>query len=162
MPSQVLDFKIPLEVLSSPFSTSKGVSLKVFGYVCFVHVHGPARSKLDPRALKCVFVGYSPTHNGYKCYHPPSRKHFVSMDVTFFKPQSYFSPYQTPLQGESEIEEDFLTLLPVPTPMLESERQQLTNESPTEPIDRPSVLPVEELRAYSKRQKNKTIHDATC
>jgi len=35
-------------VLSPPFSTSKGVSLKVFGCVCFVHVHGPAMSKLEP------------------------------------------------------------------------------------------------------------------
>jgi hypothetical protein len=39
----------------------------------------------------------------------PSRKHFVSMDVPFFKPQSYFSSLQTPLQEESKIEEDFLT-----------------------------------------------------
>jgi hypothetical protein len=69
MPSRILDFKTPLELLSSPFSTSKGVYPKVFYCVCFVHVHGLARSKLDPRALKCVFVGYSPTQKGYKCYH---------------------------------------------------------------------------------------------
>jgi len=61
MTSRVLDFKTPLEVLSPLFSTSKGLSLKVFGCVCFVHIHGPARGKLDLRALKCVFVGYSPT-----------------------------------------------------------------------------------------------------
>jgi hypothetical protein len=30
------DFKTPLEVLSPPFSTSKGVSPKVFDCVCFV------------------------------------------------------------------------------------------------------------------------------
>jgi transposase InsO family protein len=75
MPSRVLDFQTPLEVLSLPLSTAKGVSPKVFGCVCFVHIHGPIRSKLDPRSLKCVFVGYSPTQKGYKCYHPPSRKY---------------------------------------------------------------------------------------
>jgi hypothetical protein len=32
---------------------------KVFGCVCFVRDHRPSVSKLDPRALKCVFVGYS-------------------------------------------------------------------------------------------------------
>jgi len=94
-------------VLSPPFSTSKGVAPKVFDCVCFVHVHGPARSKLDPRALKCVFVGYSPTQKEYKCYHPLSRKPFVSMDITFFEPPSYISSSKTPLQGESKIEEDF-------------------------------------------------------
>jgi hypothetical protein len=29
------------------------------------------------------------------------------MDITFFEPQSYFSSSQTPLQGESKIEDDF-------------------------------------------------------
>jgi hypothetical protein len=67
MPSRALDFKTPLKVLSPSFSTSKVVSPKVFYCVCFVHVHGPAKSRLDPQALKCVFVGYSPTQNGYKC-----------------------------------------------------------------------------------------------
>lgn len=74
MPSPVLDFQTPLEVLSPHHSTAKGVSPKVFGCVCFVHIHGPTRSKLDPKSLKCVFVGYSPTQKGYKYYHPPSRK----------------------------------------------------------------------------------------
>jgi hypothetical protein len=56
----------------------------------------------------------------------------------------------------------FLTPLPVPTPMPEPEQQQVTNESPTEPTDKPSSLHVEELRDYSRRQKTKTIPDATC
>jgi hypothetical protein len=97
MPSRVLDFQTPLEVLSPPLSTAKDVSPKVFGCVCFVHIHGSTRSKLDPRSLKCVFVGYSPTQKRYKCYHPPSRKCFVSMDVTFFEQQSYSSSTLTPL-----------------------------------------------------------------
>jgi hypothetical protein len=164
MPSRFLDFQTPLEVLSPPLSTVIGVSPKFFGCVCFVYIHGPARSKLDPRSLKCVFVGYSSTQKGYKCYHPPSRKYFVSMDVTFFEQQSYSSSTPTPLQGESQIEEgeDFLSPLPVPILMLEPEQQQITNESPTEPIDQPCAPPVEELRVYSRRQKAKTIPDATC
>ena len=54
--------------------------------------------------LSSVFVGYSPTQKGYKCYHPPTRKWYVSMDVNFFEEQSYFTPL-TPLQGERHIEE---------------------------------------------------------
>jgi hypothetical protein len=61
MPSRVLNFKTPLEELSPPLSTSKCVSPKMFGCVCFVHIHGLTQRKLDPRALKCIFVGYSPT-----------------------------------------------------------------------------------------------------
>jgi hypothetical protein len=163
MPSRVLDFQTPLEVLSPPYSTTKGVSPKVFGCVCFVHIHGPTKSKLEPRSLKCVFVGYSPTQKGYKCYHPPSRKYFVSMNVTFFKQQSYFSSTSTPLQGESQIEEDedVSSSLHVPTLMPEPE-QQVTNESQTEPTDQPCTPPVEELRVYSRCQKAKTTPNATC
>ena len=50
----------------------------MFGCKCFFHTR--TGGKLDPRALKCVFVGYSPTHKDYKYYHPPSRKYFVSME----------------------------------------------------------------------------------
>jgi hypothetical protein len=43
-------------------------------------------------------------------------------------------------------------------PEPEQEQPQVTNESPTLPL----APPVEELRVYSKRQKAKTIPDATC
>jgi transposase InsO family protein len=162
MPSRVLEFKTPLEVLSPPFSTSKGVSPKVFGCVCFVHIHGQTLGKLDPRALKCVFVGYSPTQKGYKCYHPHSRKRFVSMDVTFFESQPYFSSPQTSLQGESPSEEksSMSNPLPVPAPMPEHDKQYLTDESPIDASCEPP--PVTELRVYSRRQKSKATPDATC
>jgi hypothetical protein len=51
MPSRVLDFKTALEVFSPPLSISKGVSSKVFGYACVVHICGLTC------ALKCIFVG---------------------------------------------------------------------------------------------------------
>jgi hypothetical protein len=34
------------------------VPLKVFGCTCFVRDHGPLEGKLDPCAVKCIFVGY--------------------------------------------------------------------------------------------------------
>ena len=55
---------------------------KIFGCVFFVHAHSPNRGKLDPRAVKCIFLGYFSTQKGYKCYHPPSKNFFVLVDVT--------------------------------------------------------------------------------
>ncbi|XP_070010774.1 uncharacterized protein [Nicotiana sylvestris] len=44
----------------------------------------------------------------YKCYHPPSKRSFVSMDVTFREFEPYFSITSSPLQGESSKEEEVI------------------------------------------------------
>ncbi|BAT89058.1 hypothetical protein VIGAN_05273900 [Vigna angularis var. angularis] len=65
-----------MEALSSFYpnlSTTNNLKPRVFGCISYVHIHNTDRGKLDPRALKCVFVGYSLTQKGYKCYHPPSK-----------------------------------------------------------------------------------------
>lgn len=84
MPSRVLKFKTLIDVLFLSLSLSFFVVPPlVFGCVCFIHLPISARGKLDPRGLMCIFLRYSPTQKGYRCYHPPKRKRFVSMDVTF-------------------------------------------------------------------------------
>lgn len=107
LPSRVLGFKSPMDMLSQFYpnlQTTNNLVPRIFGCVSFVHIHGPNRGKLDPRALKCLFVGYSSTQKGYKCYHPPSKRFYVSIDVTFHEHRSYFStPY---LQGENSTTED--------------------------------------------------------
>ena len=72
VPSRVLDFQTPLDVLQkhvSLVSVSK-LPLKVFGCNAYVHVYSHQRSKLDACALRCVFIGYANNQKGYKCYHP--------------------------------------------------------------------------------------------
>ena len=71
LPTRVLGKKSPIELLTHSSSLFP-IPPKVFGCVSFVHNHYPTRKKLDPRALKCVFLGYSPIQKGYKCYHSPS------------------------------------------------------------------------------------------
>jgi hypothetical protein len=57
--------------------------LKVFGCITYVHVHDEKRSKLDPKAEKCIFIGYSLEQKGYKCFNPSTRKLQVRRDVVF-------------------------------------------------------------------------------
>ena len=77
LPSRVLGNKTPISVLSQfypEFNKSNHFPPKIFGSVSYVHIHTQNRGKLGPRAVKCVFLGYSSTQKGYKCYHPNSKK----------------------------------------------------------------------------------------
>ena len=93
MPSRVLKFQTPCQTLLKSFPTTRLISIvppKIFGCFVFVHINQQHRSKLDPRSLKCIFLGYSANKKGYKCYSPVTRKFYNSMDVTFFETQPYY------------------------------------------------------------------------
>jgi hypothetical protein len=65
MSLRILGMKSPTELLLGRREFK--VPPKVFGCVCFVRDHRPSVEKLDPHAVKCIFVGYSSTQKGYKC-----------------------------------------------------------------------------------------------
>ena len=57
--------------------------LKVFGCIAYVHVPDELRKKLEPKAEKCIFIGYSLEQKGYRCYNPVKSEFRVSRDVIF-------------------------------------------------------------------------------
>ena len=87
-PSRILGMKTPCEMLLG--ENKFVVPPKVFGCTCFVRDHRPLVNKLDPRAVKCIFVGYSSGQKGYKCWSPNERRLFISMDVTFRESIPYY------------------------------------------------------------------------
>ena len=75
--TRLLDYNSPREVFSKFFLDLRTINHlvpKVFRCVSFIHIHQNNQVKLDPRAFKCVFIGYSSTQKGYKCYHPPTKR----------------------------------------------------------------------------------------
>jgi transposase InsO family protein len=140
MPSRILKGKSPFEMFfpgKNPFS----VPPRVFGCVSFVHNHSPNRDKLDPRAHKCIFLGYSRTQKGYWCYSPSLRKHFVSADVTFFEDIPYYSP-----QGR-QLQESMLSAPVIPT--------HVPIAPPTFPIS--IVPPVPPISQVYVRRRNQDV-----
>lgn len=100
-------YETPLKRVQSFVSTphlQSHLPLNVFGCIAFVQNHSQNRSKLDLRDIKCIFVGYSPTKKGYKCYESTTRKNFVSLDVNILWKHSLL-PKPFPL-GKINIIED--------------------------------------------------------
>ncbi|KAL6339370.1 hypothetical protein AAG906_032899 [Vitis piasezkii] len=140
--SRVLDNKSPVEILKSfypHFITSNGLTPRVFGCTTFVHVHSQHRDKLDPRAIKCVFLGYSSTQKGYKCYNPSARKLYISTDVTFTKNKHFFS--KSSLQGEISIMEyspcESFEPLDLPHVSTHGDEKPESPNFPTKPVSSP-------------------------
>ena len=66
--------------------TGKEISynqLKVFGCKAFILVPKEQRSKLDDKALPCIFIGYGNEEFNYKFWNPETRKFIRSRDVVF-------------------------------------------------------------------------------
>ncbi|MCO5580587.1 hypothetical protein L7F22_046110 [Adiantum nelumboides] len=65
--------------------------LKVFGCIAYVHIPDELRTKLDPKAEKCIFIGYSLEQKGYKCYNPITHHVRVSRNVVFYEMASWYA-----------------------------------------------------------------------
>ena len=98
----MIDYESPLNRLRIVFPNMKlfsGLPAQIFGCVAFVH---QSVGKLDPRALRCVFVGYSSTQKGYQCYHSSTQKFLVSANVMFYECELYYKSKESHEMTSSE------------------------------------------------------------
>ncbi|KAG7572488.1 Integrase catalytic core [Arabidopsis suecica] len=87
-PTRILNDQSPFQILNRQNPNID--HLRVFGSLCFVFVPGDLRNKLEPKSTKCVFIGYSTTQKGYKCFDPVNNRYHVSRDVKFMEDKAYF------------------------------------------------------------------------
>lgn len=100
IPSRVIEFKTPLQKLHESIDKPLNHNLepRVFGCTTYVHQN---IGKLEPRSIRCFFMGYADYKKGYRCYDPHEDKVYVTRDVVFHETVPYFD-HAGPLQGERE------------------------------------------------------------
>ncbi|KAM1014396.1 hypothetical protein ACFX2C_044387 [Malus domestica] len=81
MPTSVLLDKSPFEVL---FGVVPQIShLRIFGCACYPLLKPYLSNKLQPKTIKCVFLGYASQYKGYICYDASGNRTYISRHVIF-------------------------------------------------------------------------------
>ena len=89
LPQQRLSFSSPFEKL---WNIKPTVSyFRVFGCICYVFVPNHLRSKMDKKAVRCIFVGYDGQRKGWRCCDPTTGKCYTSRNVVFDESSSWWS-----------------------------------------------------------------------
>ena len=57
----------------------------MFGCAAYSHVSKDERKKLDPKAKRCIFLGYATQRKGYRLYNVQTSSIVHSRDVVFNK-----------------------------------------------------------------------------
>ncbi|MCO5572769.1 hypothetical protein L7F22_026528 [Adiantum nelumboides] len=97
--------------------------LRVFGCLAYAHIPQQLRGKLDDKAVKCIFVGYSSGSKGYRFYNPATNKIFESRDVIFAETTAQpMVAFDVPHMQTQDVFEGFL-----PSFVENQESQQVDN-----------------------------------
>lgn len=83
LPSKVLGLQSPYQILFH--KESNFAFLKISGCACFPYMRPYNTNKLHLRFVKCVFLGYSLDHQGYRCLNLTTNIVFLSRHVIFYE-----------------------------------------------------------------------------
>ena len=107
-------------------------NLRVFGCAAYSHIPKDERKKLNPKARRCIFLGYGDVTKGYRLYDPIKAHVIHSQDVVFDETSLGFEKEQMKdLEGVNQptVEIDVST----EEPYSEAEEEQTVNEDETNP-----------------------------
>jgi hypothetical protein len=81
MPSLILQNHTPFTKLFK--AEPEYSNLRVFGCACYPLLRPYNKHKLEFRSKKCIFLGYSSNHKGYRCMDPTTSRVYLSRNVVF-------------------------------------------------------------------------------
>eukprot|EP00733_Pompholyxophrys_punicea_P000254 Pompholyxophrys_punicea_v1_NODE_55_length_4195_cov_3.523671.p1 type:complete len:835 gc:universal NODE_55_length_4195_cov_3.523671:1568-4072(+) len=90
--------------------------LRVFGSKAFAHVPAEKRKKLDPKAVKCLMLGYDSSRKGWRLWNIEKKELLISRDVVF--DESF-------VQSQVKVDE-------LPPSLIQAEEKAFQNNEPLE------------------------------
>ncbi|KAL4332817.1 hypothetical protein GQ457_07G032380 [Hibiscus cannabinus] len=78
-PTPVLDSRTPFELLFQ--TVPKVTHLRIFGCLSYASVLPRPETKMHPRSVKCIFLGFPKHSKGYRLFDISTHKFFISRDV---------------------------------------------------------------------------------
>ena len=105
-------------------------NMRVFGCIAYAHIPDDSRTKLDPKAEKCIFAGYPDGTKGYRLYNLTSRRFIRSRSVIFHEHK--FHDFNINKESKKWI-------YTFPDVNVEEEDQQQENEQPQNENEEPQL-----------------------
>ena len=115
--------------------------LRVFGCACYPLLRPYNSHKLEFRSKKCVFLGYSSNHHGYRCLDLDSNKVYTSRHVVF---DELSFPFRDKAMSTRMSKETASFIVPLPSPAIPSYQ---TN-TPLDPTPHDHYSPLQIGRAH--------------
>ncbi|KAM2632205.1 hypothetical protein EV1_022967 [Malus domestica] len=118
--------------------------LKVFGCLCFPWLKPYVPSKLDGKSTKCVFLGYSLQHKGYRCLDPQTQRVYISRHVIFDETTFPFSASSHSVLSDSSSSSpnfDLVFSQSLPTPTCHSTTPPICSASSSSLSIPPNIIP---------------------
>ena len=145
MTTPLLHNKSPYEVIFNILPDYK--LLQTFGCLCYPHLRPYSLHKLNTRSEKCIFLGYSSIHLGYRCLSLSSNKLFISRDVIF--EESIF-PHSHSYTSSENTSTGILGTHPTPLSIAVKPSSQNTPISTSIPATEP--IPLDQIRLTSSHE----------
>ena len=144
-PSIALDYKTPQEVWYGKPSNYSG--LRIFGCPAYAHVDD---GKLEPRAVRCIFLGYAIGVKGYRLWCKEKERtpgFFISRDVTFDESAMFGQKVESDVFARKDRGANQMVEFEIETP----------NMKTTAPVEQPMEEQEDDNRSIAERRPRREI-----